>query len=278
MTTKKDSRFQDLLKITINSTAYFMLAYIVFIVLINFIALLMAKVFYGTQGTLYHYGFDLNNGNFSWSLESVVLIFFIGVFVALLAAVYFQILYKSIRKVTMHYKLFFLWFYLIAYTVFLGDIIFGTFLNYMPGAFFNYMFLPIPVRIIIGIVALALLYIIGVKSARNVMISLNIYLQKASAAEVRPYLAAQILFPFIVGNILIFALKIPYQAKFQYIDTFVLLTMAIIIVAVFVKSMSMDSIKFNRHHDSFKLKRWPIILAILAILLFRFGLGLGLSI
>lgn len=269
---------KKLVVITINSTAYFMLAYIAFIVLINFISVLMAKLFYGSGGTLYHYGFNLNNENFSWTLESVVLIFFIGVFVALIFAVYFQILYKGIRRVTSDWKLFLLWFYLIAYTVFFGDIVFGTFLNYMPGAFFNYMFLPIPIRIIIAIAALVTLYAIGVFSARNVMISLNIYLRKASISAVKPYLAAQILFPFLLGNIIIFLLKIPYQAKFRYIDSFVLLTMGIIVAAIFIKVSTMDSIKFNRHYDSFKFKRWPVITAIVAILIFRLVLGQGISI
>jgi hypothetical protein len=278
MKTKNTTLRQKLAVITINSTAYFMLAYIAFIVLINFISLLMANFFYDVGGTLYHYGFDLNTQNFEWSLESVVLIFFIGVLVALLFAVYFQILYKSIRRVTDHWKLFLLWFYLIAYTVFLGDIIIGAFVNYMTGAFFNFMFTPMFLRVIIGILGLIALIVIGVNSAKNVLISLNIYLKKASIPASRPFILAQILYPFLIGNLIIFLLKIPQEAKFGYIDTFVLLSMFVIIAAIIFKSNTLSSINFSRHTDSFKIRSGPVIIAIIAILLFRFGLGMGISI
>lgn len=271
------STSKKLTVITINSTAYFMLAYISFIVLINLISIIMANIVYDTSGTLYHYGFELVDKNFSWSLDSVILIFFIGVFVALLFAIYFQFLYKSIRKVTSGWKLFLLWFYLIAYTVFFGDILFGTFLNYMPGAFFNFMFLSMPARIIIGIIGVVALFVVGVASAKNILISLNIYLKKVNATASNLLIMSQILFPFIIGNVIIFLLKIPNHSKFGYIDTFVLLSMLIIIIAAFGKIHQMDSVIFKRHFDKFQLKPKPIIAAVIAILIFRLGLGAGIT-
>jgi hypothetical protein len=264
--------------IMINSTAYFMLAYVFTITLINFISMVMAKWVYKLDGTLYHYGFDLDRSDFTWSLDSVVLIFFIGVTVALLFGVVFQIMYQKVRKGSGHFKLFLLWAYLIAYTIFFGDIVFGAFINYMPGAFFNYMNVPMVFRVIIGIGGLIMLFVIGQISAKNILISLNIYLRKASISQIEPYFYAQLIFPFVIGNILIFILKIPNQAKFEYIDTLVLLSMVIIVISVFFRIEKLQSINFTRHRDSFKLKPIPVIVAIIAILLFRFGLGMGLSI
>jgi len=263
--------------ITINSTAYFMLAYIFVITVINFTSMFMAKVFYGLSGTLYHYGFDLDRKDFTWTLEPVVLIFFIGVLLALLVGVLFQIMYQNVRKGSGHVKLFLLWGYLIAYTIFFGDIVFGAFINYMPGAFFNYMNIPMVFRVIIGISGLVTLFVIGQFSAKNILISLNIYLRKASVSQVEPFFYAQLIIPFVLGNIIIFLLKIPYQAKFEYIDTLVLLSMVIIVISVFFKMEKLQSIQFTRHRDSFKIKKIPLVLAIVAIILFRFGLGMGLS-
>ncbi len=264
--------------IMINSTAYFMLAYIFTITLINFISMLMAKWVYKLDGTLYHYGFDLDRSEFTWALDSVVLIFFIGVVVALLFGVVFQIMYQKVRKGSGHFKLFFLWAYLIAYTIFFGDIVFGAFINYMPGAFFNYMNVPMVFRVIIGIGGLIMLFVVGQISAKNILISLNIYLRKASISQIEPYFYAQLIFPFVIGNILIFVLKIPNQAKFEYIDTLVMLSMVIIVISVFFRIEKLQSINFTRHRDSFRLKPIPVLAAIIAILLFRFGLGMGFSI
>ncbi len=264
--------------IIINSTAYFMLAYIFNITLINFISMLMAKWVYNLSGTLYHYGFDLDRADFAWSLDSVVLIFFIGVLVALLFGVLFQIMYQKVRKGSGHFKLFFLWSYMIAYTIFFGDIVFGAFINYMPGAFFNYMNVPMVFRVIIGITGLIILFVIGQYSARNVLISLNIYLRKASISQIEPLFYAQLIIPFVIGNILVFILKMPYHAKFEYIDTLVMLSMVIIVISVFFRIEKLQSMQFTRHRDSFKLKPIPVVASIIAILLFRFGLGMGLSI
>lgn len=277
MTDSTQSMGSKTLVITINSTAYFMLAYIFVITVINFTSMVMAKVAYGLSGTLFHYGFDLDRKDFSWSLDSVVLIFFIGVLLALLFGVLFQILYQNIRKGSGHFKLFLLWAYLIAYTIFFGDIVFGAFINYMPGAFFNYLFVPMVFRVIIGIVGLIMLFVIGQFSARNILVSLNIYLRKASISQIEPFFYAQSIFPFVIGNVLIFVLKIPHHANFEYIDTLVLLSMVIILISVFFKFEKLQSMQFTRHRDSFKLKRIPIIVAIIAVLLFRFGLGMGLS-
>ncbi|MBE0640114.1 MAG: hypothetical protein IH598_16495 [Bacteroidales bacterium] len=263
--------------ITINSTAYFMLAYIFVITVINFTSMVMAKVFYGLNGTLYHYGFDLDRKDFTWTLEPVVLIFFIGVLLALLFGVLFQVMYQNVRKGSGHGKLFLLWAYLIAYTLFFGDIVFGAFINYMPGAFFNYMNIPMVFRVIIGIFGLIMLFVIGQFSAKNILISLNIYLRRASMSQVEPFFYAQLIIPFVIGNILIFILKIPYQAKFEYIDTLVLLSLVIIVISVFFRMEKLQSIQFTRHRDSFRLKKIPILLAIIITLLFRFGLGMGLS-
>jgi hypothetical protein len=266
------------LVITLNSTAFFMIAYIFVITVINLTSIIIAKVVYKLDSTLYHYGFDLARKDFKWSLDSVVLIFFIGVLIALLFGVYFQILYQKIRKGSWFFKLFFLWAYLIAYTIFFGDIVFGAFINYMPGAFFNYMFVPMVFRVIIGISGLIMLFVVGSISAKNVLISLNVYLHKASVSQIRPYLYPHLLFPYILGNILIFILKIPNQAKFEYIDTLVMLSMIIIIISIFFRMEKMQSIQFTKRHDSFKLHKPAIILAIVLILLFRFGLGMGISI
>jgi len=278
MAETSQSTWSKNLVMTVNSTAYFMLAYIFMISLINLCSMIMAKIVYGLDGTLFHYGFNLTRQDFEWSLDSVFLIFFVGVIFALVFGVWFQFMYKSTRKGSGHFKLFLLWAYLIAYTIFFGDIVFGAFINYMPGAFFNFMFVPMVFRVIIGILGLIMLFLVGYYSAKNILISLNIYLRKASVLKVETYLYAQIIYPFIIGNIIIFILKIPYQAKFEYIDTLVLLSMIIVLISVFFRMEKLHSIQFTRHRDTFTFKTIPIIASIIAIILFRFGLGMGFSI
>ena len=265
MSEKETSNLRKYLVISVNSLAYFMLAYFFIIFLINIVSMFMAKIFYDVQGTLTANGFDLNKQNFKWSLESVVLIFFIGVLLAMLFGVWFQMIYIKTRKGSGHLKLFFMWSYLIAYTIFFGDMIFGAFFNYMPGAFFNFMGFPIPLRVVIGIGGLVMLFVVGWMSAKNVVISLNIYLRKASISHIRPFVTAQLVAPFVVGNVIIFFLKSPLQAKFEYVDTLVLLTMMVIIAGVIFAIDKQQSVKFTRHHDSYRVRWVPVLISLAAI-------------
>ena len=265
MSEKETSSLRKYLVISVNSLAYFILAYLFIILVINFVSMGMAKIFYGVSSTMTPNGFDIDQTNFQWSLESVVLIFFIGVLLAMLFGIWFQMIYINTRKGGGHLKLFFLWSYLIAYTIFFGDMIFGAFFNYMPGAFFNFMGFPIPLRVVIGIGGLVLLFVVGWMSAKNVVISLNIYLRKASISTIRPYVTAQLLVPFVVGNVIIYFLKSPLQAKFEYVDTLVLLTMVVVIAGAIFAIDKQQSVKFTRHHDSFRVRWVPVLISLAAM-------------
>ena len=265
MSEKETSSLRKYLVISVNSLAYFILAYLFIILVINFVSMGMAKIFYGVSSTMTPNGFDIDQTNFQWSLESVVLIFFIGVLLAMLFGIWFQMIYINTRKGGGHLKLFFLWSYLIAYTIFFGDMIFGAFFNYMPGAFFNFMGFPIPLRVVIGIGGLVLLFVVGWMSAKNVVISLNIYLRKASISTIRPFVTAQLLVPFVVGNVIIYFLKSPLQAKFEYVDTLVLLTMVVVIAGAIFAIDKQQSVKFTRHHDSFRVRWVPVLISVAAM-------------
>ncbi|HZK08251.1 MAG TPA: hypothetical protein VFC92_08620 [Bacteroidales bacterium] len=275
MPEKETSTLRKYLVISANSLAYFMLAYLFIILLINFVSMLMAKIFYGVGSTMTQNGFDIDKTNFHWTLESVVLIFFIGVMVAMLFGVWFQMIYIKTRKGNGHLKIFFMWSYMIAYTIFFGDLVFGAFFNYMPGAFFNFMAIPMFLRLVIGIGGLVMLFVVGWVSAKNVVISLNIYLRKASISQIRPYVMAQLLVPFVVGNAIIFFLKWPLQAKFQYLDTLVLLTMGLILVGVIFAIGKQQSIRFTRHHDSFRVRWVPVLLSVGAIIAYVLIFNIG---
>lgn len=185
--------------------------------------------------------------------------------VAMLFGIWFQMIYINTRKGGGHLKLFFMWSYMIAYTIFFGDMVFGAYFNYMPGAFFNYMGFPIPLRVVIGIGGLVMLFVVGWMSAKNVVISLNIYLRKASISLIRPFVTAQLLIPFVVGNVIIYFLKSPLQAKFQYVDTLVLLTMVVMIAGVIFAIDKQQSVKFTRHHDSFRVRWVPVLISVAAM-------------
>jgi hypothetical protein len=110
-----------------------------------------------------------------------------------------------------------------------------------------------------------MLFVVGWVSAKNVLVSLNIYLHKASVSHIRPYVTAQLVVPFLVGNVIIFFLKSPLQAKFEYVDTLVLLTMIVVIAGVIFAIDKQQSVKFTRHRDSFRVRWVPVLISLAAI-------------
>ena len=189
----------------INSLCYFLLAYYTVIILTNTFSILLARL-NGFEGTLYYFGFQLSSDESTWTKDLFFLIFFIGIGFSFLLGLLFERLYRKSRKHVWPGKMFFLWGYIFSLSYFFGNIIVGSFFYFGPGVVFDNFSIPRIVRIIIGITAFFTLVIIGHFSARNILVSLNAYYRIVRQQDFRQLIKSHILFPLIIGNIIIFLL------------------------------------------------------------------------
>jgi len=254
--------------VVINSLIYFLLAYYSVILLTNAFSLLLAKL-YGFNGTLYHFGVILDIKQWQWSDNFVFLIFFFGTAFPLLLGIIAIKKYKKIRRSSCHYKMFFFWAYLISFSYFFGNLLIGVIFYFGFGAVFVSYSVPLIIKIIFGVIAFFVLIMIGKNSVRNTMVSFSSYFQEVSKPDISKYLNLQILFPALIGNVIIFLLKIPHHSEFSYHDTYVLLCMFIVIISIYASPNDRLPMKLRKTEDSFSLQKTPLILAIIFIVLIR---------
>lgn len=262
--------------IVINSLAYFMLAYLVIIVLTNSFSILLAH-FEGVRGRLYYYGFDVLSESSYWSSELTFLIFFFGIGFSFFLGLIFERLYKRIRRYSMHSKIFYLWGYFLSFTYFFGNLLVGTYFFYGTGVIFQQFSIPWIFRIASGFIAFAALVYLGIYAARGFQISLNSYLLSIERRELRWLLTAQFLYPAIIGNVFIFFLKIPEYNHVNMMDTIVWLTMIIPSISLYISLSSLPSIRFKHKNSGIRILGVPLIVCIIALLIYRVGLMNGLE-
>lgn len=258
--------------IVLNSLVYFLLAYFTVILLSNGFILFLLQL-NGTEASLHHYGISLKNAGDFWPDDLKILIFVIGIGFSFLLGIVFERIYKSIRKRPHHIKLFFLWAYLISFTVFFGNIIVGSFFYYGPGVVFEQFGFPNIIKVFIALVAAAAFSLVGIYSNRHILISMSIYRKIIHQRDFYQVITEQIILPFLLGNLLVFLLKYPHQSDFHYLDTVVLFTMFIPMIAVIFSIRQQASIRFKRKSDKISLYILPIILLALVMLVYRFALS-----
>lgn len=260
------------LKIAVNSLAYFLLAYYVLILLTNGFTILLLNL-NGIQAWLTYFGVQLAEPKKIWPSDLKLLVFFFGTGFSFVLGILSERFYKKTRRHTNHLKIFFLWFYLLAFAYFFGNVIVGAFFFYGPGVVFDQWGMPMIIRLVFGLIAVAALILIGFFSTRNVLISFNVYKHHLSSEDFSALLWVQFFVPFLAGNLIIFLLKIPHQADFLYLDTLVLISLLITLVTIFLNARNYSSIRFKRKHDHFQFLALPIIFAVLLTVFYRLCLG-----
>jgi len=133
------------------------------------------------------------------------------------------------------------------------------------------------ISIVFSILAFGALLLIGYFSRLHVMISANIYFSHIRISEFRRFLFLQMLLPAFLGNILIFIFKIPHQAEFQFLDSFVVLSVFILISGLFLNPSTLQSINFKHHKRTKEVVVLPVAIFFLAFAILRIGLSFGFA-
>jgi len=241
--TKKENL--DFWIIVFNSMVYYLLALFTVIIFSNFFVLLLGS-FNGFSGKLFYYGYQIYPIDGHWGHDDIALIFMFGTMFSMFFAIFFKRLYKWRQSYVGNIKLYFLWCYIIAISWFLGNIIVGSFSDFSVGAMMRVLDLPMPIRIVISIALIVLLFFLGRVSRKDVLISMDMYLRGLHSDNNFWVVKAQLLFPALLGILVFFIFRTPHQADFQFRDTLVHLTIIIFILGVFWGIQQPKSMSFKK--------------------------------
>jgi hypothetical protein len=264
--------------ISVNSFAYLMLGYFSVLLFTNLLSMLVG-VANGFSGTLYYYGFFLTEvAGSHWSKDVIFQVYLLGTGLTFIAGIVFERHYKRKRKYSGKFKMYFFWLYVLSFTWFFGNVIVGGLANYGIGAALRALSIPLVMRVVLSVIAMAALVLVGYLSRLHVLISANTYFHFIRIADFRKFLLYQIFVPAIAANFLIFLLKIPHHDDFNYLDSLVVLSVFLFIAGLFLSHFNLQSINFKHHNRIAETAVLPLVILLIVILLVRVGLSFGLTI
>ena len=270
--------------IVINSTIYFVMAYLVVVFSYNLFAIWIATYWFGFDAELFWHGFALKG---KWSRGEMVIVFFFGNSITLLLGFIFDRLYRKQRRYKRGIKLFLMWGYIIGYAWFFGNFIVGSLFNFGIGTALRAFGVPFIVRAFFALVASLLLIFVGYRAKKGILVSANLYFKKLSKERINSFLRHHILYPALIGTAVLVIYKIPKIDEYYYMDWLTMLSLALYIGGLFLNNKHKNSLIFKSHtrnrHDHSKRNRTcnlqviAVVVFFIIVLGMRIGLNNGVS-
>ncbi|MFZ4522925.1 MAG: hypothetical protein ACOYNC_14545 [Bacteroidales bacterium] len=257
--------------ISANSLLLFLIAYLV-IYTLNLFITGYAAILFNIPVLVYYNDVDFLIRGIDWTHDSVSGVFSSGPIVMLVLTVFMAILFKSVETESGILRLLLFWMILHSLTRILGEILVGSILNKGFGFVILYMFMMDTGKVVLTIGGFVAMFLAGIIGARPSLFTANIYFNNLLRADRMRFIMSQFVLPFLIGNLVIMAVKIP---SFSYFDVALNASMILIIIPILIRNTSIEDLYFDEdpRKVSFNYKILATMLTLLV--LFRVVLGIG---
>jgi len=257
------------IKITFNSIALFVLAYLTLYILGELITVNAAQSF-DYKTILFYYKIYYNIDSDQWNSDAVKILYSIKPITGLVLGTIAMTIYSSLRNDNQVFKLFFLWLFVHGMVMFFGSLLMGTLLNQGFGWVIAYLYYKDTGKMVFSIIAIFALIVTGTSVARSFLISGNAYFNFISRDNRKFLLISQMLLPAIIGTVIISMLKVPVE--FYYTtseevayEIFKLSSILIVIIPIILTFSSFSSIYFD---EDPRIVRFHWIYVLLSLVIF----------
>jgi hypothetical protein len=266
-------KYKNYFYYTINSTALFIIAYLL-VYLVYQISVLVAASRWKLDSVLFYYDLAFNDYSPLWSRFNIIVVTGSGPVISLLVGVLFYKVFSNRRKVKGFMKLFMLWIAFHGFNFFFGAFSSGVSFDKGFGYVSAWLYLNVFWQIFLSLLFLFILGILSYYSAPKFLDTSN------SASRVKPqiklkFLLYQVTFPYLVGVLIIFLVKLPNNMPY---DTGNLITFVFAAVPVLFNRYARPTKSFEGERKPTTIKWWYIVLFVVLLLAFRIGLNNGLHI
>ena len=265
---------REFLVIAIHSTLFFVAAYILVFTIMLFTSAI-SGVFFDYSSIVYYYEVLWIVKPEEWFGDSVKMIYASGPILSGIIAVFVTFIFTYIRNDKGLGKLFVLWLFIHAYNAFFGSLLIGSLFGRGFGYAIVWSFMSDTEKVIYSIVSITALFLLGVFTTRSFLISANSYYPHLEKHQQQKFIWAQLIVPFIAGNILIGMIMFP---EMLWYDMTVALCLGIALLPIAVGYRFLPSLYFEEDHSRPQFKLRPIVITIAFLLLFRIVLGIGIKI
>jgi len=265
---------REFLAITTHSTLFFVAAYLLVFAIMLFTSAI-SGIFFDYTSIVYFFEVTWIVKPEEWFGDSVKLIYASGPVLSGILAVFASIAYTYIRTNRRIGKLFLLWFMMHAYNAFFGSLLIGSLFGRGFGYAIIWSFISDTEKVIYSIISITALFLLGVFTTRSFLITANSYYSHLDKRNQQNFIWAQLIMPFILGNILIGLIMFP---ELLWYDMTVALCLGISIIPVAIGYRFYPSLYFEEDHVRPRLLAKPVILTVCLIVLYRVILGFGITV
>lgn len=272
-TDKDKQKIKGYLPYTANSTAYFLITYLIIYMLYQ-ITVLVAASHWKLDSVLLYYDLAFNDYSPLWNRPNILFVTFSGPFISLVLGVLFFKVFTNRGKLSKSAKLFMLWLGLHGYNLFLGafatGISFDEGFGYVPA----WLFLNVFWQIFIALVFLFILGMISYYSAPKFLDTSYSPTRIRQQNKVK-FLFFQVVLPWVIGAIIIFLVKIPNNMPYESGN---LVTLVFATIPVLFNRHAKPTKNFKTEKKASRVSILLIVIAVLALAVYRIGLNNGLHI
>jgi hypothetical protein len=262
--TKVPDQLEKLI-IGFNSTAYFLLAYITFQLINQLLTAFIAKQF-GFNVLLTYHGIWYNVARTDWTADSVKTLFSIQPVTGLTLGLVSLYVYWRVKHFEGLLKLFFLWSFVFGFNAFFGGIFIGSLFSKGFGHVLIWSYMMDTAKLVASLASLTFMLLIGSFTQNLFLYSANTYFNELNKHNVRPFINAQFLYPLIIGNLLLFIIKLP---GIEVYEGFMLLTPFIVMLPLFVSPNLPCELYFDNSHAGYRIRLRLLIVMLTLIVLYR---------
>lgn len=216
---------RDSFAIIINSTAFYLLAYLAVHSLYQFSTITASNIF-DIPNTLFYNRIGFNVNPEAWTFDAVKVIYSAGNVMLLLIAVTFLVVVIKTLEFNGLLRMLFLWGFVHATAMLFGSFVIGAFNFEGFGIVLSYLYLADTAKMLILFVGLILLLGIGMAMVKAMLFSANSYYNFLTT-EMRPtFRRDQFIIPYVISTLFLLALKYPlslYETLMIFMPVFILL-------------------------------------------------------
>jgi hypothetical protein len=259
--------------IIINSTAFYLLSYLLVFMLFQFTTIIASTIF-DIPTTLFYNKIGFNVIPEAWTFDAVKVIYSSGNIMLFLISISFLVVIIKALEFNGLLRLFFLWGFIHSISMLFGSFIIGAFNFEGFGIVLSYMYLADTAKMLILFVGLLLLIAIGMAMVKVFLFSANSYFNFLSPKMRPAFRRDQFILPFVFSTLILLAIKYPlslYEMLMLFIPLFMLMPL-------FWGIGRYPVFYFEEAEKSIQLSSRLIIVTTGMYVFYRIILGIGINI
>ena len=251
--------------IVINSTAAFVISYLLVFYLNHFSIIFTAGMFD------YDISFDYSQIAYhvkqtDWTHDSVKVIYGTGPLLVAITGLLSLLAYSSLSEESAKVKLLLLWTSVNAFNFVFSGIIIGIIFKIRIAHLFIWLYLNDSQLLMTALVGLFGILLTSFVMSRRIAFSANSYFNKLDENNYPFFITSQIIVPFILGVALLLVYFIP---QIQITETYIWIGLAIIIIISTVRISNYDPIYFDEDKKQIEISWTIVVLSIILLFMFR---------